>query len=293
MATLVVAVDQALGHPGRLDIVDVGAGDGSLLVGLLAALPREVVARTQPVAVELRERPPGLPTQIHWGETLPGRVVGLVIAHEYLDNVPVDVVEADDQLRQVLVDPVSGTEGLGPPPTVEQTRWLASWWPITEPGERAEVGSFRDAAWMQLVDQLERGLALAVDYGHLRGERMSGSVPLGTLTGYRDGHQVIPVPDGSCDITAHVAMDSCQEAGTRAGADSSALLLQRDALRALGLDTPLPAIELAHNDPPAYVEALSRASHAAELLDPTSLGSFWWLLQAKACQPTISGVHWE
>jgi hypothetical protein len=28
-----------------------------------------------------------------------------------------------------------------------------------------------------------------------------------TLTGWRDGHPGSTVPDGSCDITAHVALD--------------------------------------------------------------------------------------
>ena len=48
------------------------------------------------------------------------------------------------------------------------------------------------------------GCALAVDYGHLRADRP----PFGSLTGYRDGRQVPPVPDGGSDVTAHVAMDA-------------------------------------------------------------------------------------
>ncbi len=122
---------------------------------------------------------------------------------------------------------------------------------------------------------------------------MSGAYPGGTLTGYRDGRQVVPVPDGSCDITAHVAMDACAEAGREAGADASALMSQADALRSLGLDAKRPPIELAHSDPERYIKELSRASHAAELLDSASLGSFWWLLQAKGCRPVISGIKWS
>ena len=52
-------------------------------------------------------------------------------------------------------------------------------------------------------------MALAIDYAHERERR-----PVyGTLTGYRDGHCVSPVPDGSCDITAHVALDACADGG--------------------------------------------------------------------------------
>lgn len=295
LAPLVLAVDQALESPGQLDIVDFGAGDGSLLVELVRSLPSDIAARVSPVAVEIRPPPSELPDQVSWTEAPPSHVNGLVIAHEYLDNVPCDVVEVggDHLLNQVLVDSTSGEERLGAELTIEQTAWVERWWPLTEPGDRAEVGVSRDQAWAQLVGSLSRGIVMAIDYGHRRHERASGARPVGTLTGYRDGRQVIPVPDGSCDITAHVAMDACEQAGRDAGADASTLISQSDALRALGLDAKRPPIELAHSDPRGYIEGLSRASHAAELLDPTSLGSFWWLLQAKGCQPVVAGIEWS
>ncbi|MCZ3389405.1 MAG: SAM-dependent methyltransferase [Actinomycetia bacterium] len=292
---LVVAVDQALGSPSRLDIVDVGASDGSLLVELVKLLPSNLAPRVNPVAVEIRPRPRELLAEVNWTEVPPSAVNGLVIAHEYLDNVPCDVVEVTEgsYLEQVLVDPATGDESLGPELTGEQAAWVKRWWPLTEPGDRAEVGSTRDKAWAQLVGSLNRGLAVAVDYGHMQDERIAGAYPAGSLTGYRGGRQVTPIPDGSCDITAHVAMDACQHAGAEAGATSSALVRQAAALHALGLDARRPPIDLAHSDPPAYVDGLLRASHAAELLDPTSLGSFWWLLQAKGCRPEIDGIDWS
>src|SRR5262249_62244441 len=77
---------------------------------------------------------------------------------------------------------------------------------------RAEVGAPRDAAWADAVRAVTRGLALAVDYGHLA----NGRPAFGSLTGFRDGRQVPPVPDGSCDLTAHVAIDSVAAAGVAA-----------------------------------------------------------------------------
>ncbi len=292
---LVVAVDLALDSPRRLDIVDMGAGDGSLLLALQRALPSDLARRVNPIAVELRPRPSRLPAEVDWTQAPPNSLTGLVIASEYLDNVPCDVVEvADDgSLRQMLVNPTTGDQSLGPPLDANQRDWVERWWPVIEPGERAEIGSTRDHAWAQLVGSLTRGLAVAIDYGHLRVERTAGAYPAGSLAGYRDGRQVAPRPDGTCDITAHVAMDACQQAGLDAGATSSALLRQAVALRALGLDARRPPIELAHSDAPAYVEGLSRASHATELLDPASLGSFWWLLQVKGFRPAIHGIDWS
>ncbi len=115
LAQLVLAVDQALESPMPLDIVDVGAGDGSLLVELVKSLPSDLAARVNFVAVEIRPRPIELPAQISWTEILPSGVNGLVIAHEYLDNVPCDVVEVggDGSLNQMMVDSTSGEERPG------------------------------------------------------------------------------------------------------------------------------------------------------------------------------------
>jgi SAM-dependent MidA family methyltransferase len=118
-------------------------------------------------------------------------------------------------------------------------------------------------------------VALGVDYGHLRGARPAG----GTLTGYRGGRQVPPVPDGSCDVTAHVAMDSVAAAGERVAGCAYTLMSQREALRALGADGGRPPLSLAGTDPAGYLRALAAASAVAELTDPAGLGGHWWLLQ--------------
>ncbi|MEO8105744.1 MAG: SAM-dependent methyltransferase [Actinomycetes bacterium] len=282
---LVTALDAALGRPPRFDVIDVGTGDGRLLGDLCALLPDDLVRRLAPLGVEVRPRPTDLPNMVGWTDTLPTSVTGLVIAHEYLDNVPCDVLQAAEGggLRLLTVDSTSGEEVSALPLTKQQQAWIDVWWPVSEPGDRAELGIERDAAWSKIVSVLDRGVSLAIDYGHVASERAVGAYAQGTLTGYRDGHQVVPLPDGSCDITAHVAIDACAASGTAAGAETTTLLRQADALRALGLKAGRPPLELAHRDPHAYVEALSRASQAAELLDPSALGSFWWLLQSKGC----------
>jgi SAM-dependent MidA family methyltransferase len=281
LARLAAAVDESLGHPAVFDLVDVGAGDGSLLAGVLGSMPPDLAARTRAVAVDLRPRPQSLPVTVQWVSHVPRPVTGLVMAHELLDNLPCDVIERiDGELRYVQVD-IDGRELPGPTVTFEHRRWLDRWWPLDRDGDRAEGGASRDQMWADLIASLASGLALAVDFGHLRDERVGGAFAAGTLTGYRNGAQVMPVPDGSCDLTAHVAIDACAEAGSRAGAEHSHLVRQREALRVLGLTAATPPRALAHADPAGYVRQLSAASEAAELLDPSSLGSFWWLLQSK------------
>jgi SAM-dependent MidA family methyltransferase len=283
VATLLCRVDEALDHPARLALTDVGAGRGELLTGVLGALPAEVAGRVRASGVERAPRPEELDERIAWSTTPPAPedgLEGLLFANEWLDNIPLDIAETDvrGEPRTVLVNAADGVEELGGPLAAPEREWLERWWPLGgEPGLRAELGRPRDEAWAAAVASLRRGLAVAVDYGHTRERRP----PFGTLTGYRQGHEVPPVPDGTCDLTAHVALDACAEAGARAlpCPRRPSLLTQGAALRALGVHGGRPPLDLASSDPAAYVRGLSAAGEAAELTDPGGLGAFSWLIQ--------------
>ena len=243
-------------------VVDVGAGSGELLEALHPLVGDDV----ELIGVEVSGRPDTLHERIGWLPAMPDRVEGLLIANEWLDNVPCDVVELDEDgvVRAVLVDPATGQETLG---DTYDSRWLRDWWRLTQPGERAEVGDARDAAWADAVSRVS-GTAIAIDYGHTRDDRP----PFGSLRSYAGGREVDVVPDGSRDITAHVAVDSV------AAAVDASLIRQRDALAQLGLHGARPPLELAHSDPGAYVRALGAAGEAGELMASGGLGDFWWLV---------------
>lgn len=256
---------------GLRRLVDVGAGRGELLTHL-AALDTDL----ELIGVDVVPRPPQLSERIGWvrspgGADLPDELGpltdSLVLAHEWLDVVPCPIAEVDPDhvLRAVLVDPDTGEEAWGSPLTGPDLDWARRWWPTSAPGDRVEIGRARDDAWTHLTDRLGSGLAVAVDYGHTRSDRPAD----GTLTGYRAGGQVAPVPDGSCDITAHVAMDALRH--TR-------LVTQRELLRELGVSGRIPDVALAGADPAAYLDALARASHAATLLSPGGYGGFLWAI---------------
>ncbi|MET9723485.1 SAM-dependent methyltransferase [Streptomyces zaomyceticus] len=286
VARLLAEVAEELGT-SEVDLVDVGAGRGELLTGVLTAtdagagdtasgLPGALTVRAY--AVERADRPAGLDPRIEWTDRLPRGVRGLLFANEWLDNVPVDVAEADAEgtVRYVEVR-ADGTERLGEPVSGADAEWLARWWPLREPGARAEIGRPRDEAWTAAVGCLAEGRAVAVDYAHVRAARP----PFGSLTGFRAGREVPPVPDGDCDLTAHVALDACAEAvgAASAGWPVAGLVTQREALRALGVSGGRPPLSLASTDPAGYVRALSSAGEAAELTALGGLGDFLWLTQ--------------
>jgi SAM-dependent MidA family methyltransferase len=284
IARLVTDVDAALGHPARLDVVDVGAGRGELLRELATALAEPLRQRVRLIGVEVAERPSDLPQTIRWRRELPERATGVLLATEWLDNVPIDVVVRDGAVwRYALVDK-HGNETVGDVVDADDDAWLRAWWPD---GDRAEVGRTRDAAWAGAVERLSTGLALAVDYGHTRAARP----PYGTLTSFVRGRQASPVPDGSRDLTAHVAADAVATAGSAVAGEEPLLVRQADALAALGLSGRRPPIDAARADPAGYVRALADASTTAELIDPDGLGAHFWLLQPVGIgvPPTMTG----
>ena len=239
------AVARLADEIGASTVTDIGAGRGEL-------------GEQLPAGLAVRS--------IELDDELPETLTGLVIANEWLDNVPCDLAELDPAgvPRYVL------TDGLGEVVAGADRDWLDRWWPLAEPGDRAEIGLARDNAWASVVQRLDHGLAVAIDYGHTR----AGRPPYGSLAGYRDGRACEPVPDGSCDLTAHVALDSL------AAASGGSVTSQREALQALGIRGTRPDLDQARSDPAGYLAGLSSASEAAELTDPSGLGGFGWVWTA-------------
>jgi SAM-dependent MidA family methyltransferase len=264
-----------LAHRSGLDtVVDIGAGGGELLTQLHRLDPSLTL-----LGVEVAGRPPSLPVEVAWTSALPESVDGLVVANEWLDNIPCHVAEVDETggMRVVHVDPDSGVETLGAVLTGSSVprslaAWVGEWWPLdaTEPGTRAEIGTTRDAAWADVVRRVHHGIAVAVDYGHTRPDRP----PFGTLRSYRDGREVDVLPDGSRDVTAHVAVDSV------AARVQGHVVSQRDALHALGVEGSRPDLATSTHDPVGYVRELARAGEAAELTARGGLGDFLWVVSA-------------
>lgn len=257
-------------------VVDVGAGGGELLTAVRGLAPElrltgvDVVDR-DPTGVDDWLVSPG-------GACLPDGLTGLtdtlVVAHEWLDVVPCPVVRRDEDgvWREVAVQP-DGTESGGEAVGGEARAWLGRW--VPEEVERAEVGLPRDRAAADLLGRIGSGALLLVDYGHVRATRPQQ----GSLTAFRHGREVRPVPDGSCDITAHVAVDSLVDhVRLLHRVEQPDVTPQRVALTDLlpEAGAPVPH-ELARREPAAYLQALSRRAALQTLTAPGGLGDFTWI----------------
>lgn len=225
---LITGYQAALGSDDFV-VIDVGSGSGRLLEELTTFVPAGITL----MGVDIRERPSGLDPRILWrrieidGSTqdvtgFDGDTTGVVIAHEFLDDIPCTVVELDDDLvpHLVLVDEANGAEVIGPPlrdpaahrligeATDGHSGWLDAWWPPTRPMARREIGIERERIWSILTRIVTSGYAVAIDYAHPREERSVGLWDAGTLRGFASGSPRSAIPDGSVNITAHVALDA-------------------------------------------------------------------------------------
>lgn len=285
MVAELISLQDRLIRDQVITVIDIGCGSAQLLIRmqeLCAVDAPQILKRSRWVGVDVRSRPPNLPRSIDWWqgsapeilhEYAPHGVQGLLIAHEWLDDIPCTIVQVDGrgELREVLVDVQSGNESLGEVLATDDPRfaWLQQWWwPVRH---RAEIGVLRDTAWAKACSVLRVGTAIAVDYAHTRADRQHERWDGGTLAAYRDSRIVRPIPDGSCNITAHVALDAC----AAAVGEAATLRTQREVLVA----QPLPDAGASVADPISYARALEQANQSLRLRDRAGMGQFMWLRQ--------------
>lgn len=211
-----------LGMPADFTVTDVGADDAHLLEAIRARVSPRIRPRLRWRAVDLVRGS----LDVEWlladitRQDLP-RAPGVLIAQEVLDDVPCHVVENDGDGRPWILglDDDGARAPLAPLTDQDDLAWLDRWWPDPTPYAHREIGLPRDGVWRRLRASVDAGIAIAIDYGHVRAERVAGRWAGGTVRAFRSGRVVRPVPDGRCNITAHVSMDSLADAPLHRQAD--------------------------------------------------------------------------
>ena len=236
--------------------MEIGCGDGRILAECAAINPQ--LSQT---GIDLRQKNNQWQThRARWdGETWIGDdfLVAepvLLVAIEWLDDVPATVATVNPAGQPVALGPTGDTAALSP----ADQRWLARWWPGLAPWERAVIGRSRDRAWQWFAQRLAPGsLLVSIDYGHTAARRPSD----GGLTAHAAGAQVIP--GVGVNVTAGVAIDSLATTVEATGAQR----LWRERLR------NLPDGFWPHPD--GVLARLAHRSQEALLRAPHRFGDFW------------------
>ena len=199
--------------PESFDVVEVGAGPGTLARGIFDAQP-QCLSAMKYVAVEISESQRAMhPDFVESAEEFPDRMIqGVVLANELLDNLPFKLFVFDGTWKEAFVGLGDGGRfvevlrtSINIPEVLPKSSPLGSRAPI-------QVAATR---WMLNVSQkLSRGKVLVFDYCSESTSEIAVSPWREWLRTYKDhmrGEHYLLEP-GSQDITSQVMIDQLMEA---------------------------------------------------------------------------------
>jgi SAM-dependent MidA family methyltransferase len=222
---------------GGGDVLELGAGSGAMAAEMLAELEelQSLPARylILDVSADLRQRQretlagavPHLLARVCWLDRLPDGLVGVVVANEVLDAMPVErfvvrdglILTLDVTWRSGRFEMVESPADAGMRDRVERIRAeTGANWPD---GYCSELNAALEPWLASVADSLGRGVALFIDYGLPRRELYAAERSAGTLLcHFRHRFHDDPLVNvGLQDITAWVDFTAVAEAGERAG----------------------------------------------------------------------------
>jgi SAM-dependent MidA family methyltransferase len=263
-----------MGRPGRVRLVEIGPGDGTLMADILRAMKAApdfqraceiwLVETSAPLRAAQGARLSA--PRVAWAgrlQDIPQDAPAILIANELLDCLPIrQAVATPDGWRERVVGLDSEgalTFDLGDPPA----RALG-------PGEAGEIREWSDA-----LEDMGRevaaflvttgGAGLFIDYG--RAGEGSGD----TLQALRSHTKVGPLETpGAADLTAHVDFPAFLKAARNAGALTSAIATQGEFLGSLGIGLRARSLKAAN---PARDSLIDR--QVERLIAPDQMGALF------------------
>ena len=223
-------------------------------------------------------------------------LVGCVISNEFVDALPVHLVEwRDGALLEVFVH-VGETEiheALTPPSDPAISRYLDALGAQLVEGQRTEV-HLAAVKWVQQVAEvLERGALMTLDFGYTAPEYFHPLRSGGTLLSYRD-HRASADPyalPGGEDLCAHVNFSALMWAGQQVGLTTTGLVPQDRFLLRLGLLQEMEELEQRRGEMDSVSFWKEKLSLRRLMIPQAPQGGFGVLIQHKGWSPPpLSGL---
>ena len=210
-------VGQALAACDDDEVWEFGAGSGALARDLLDTLGDRVnryniVDLSGALRQRQRERLHAHADKVHWFDTLPEKLHGVVIGNEVLDAMPVQLLHFDGRawLERGVVNHDGAFVWADRASTLSAPVQPAAW-----PDTTTEIHPQAEAFIATLAARLHRGVMFFLDYGFPEPEYYHPQRRGGTLMCHR-AHQndADPLVDvGQKDITAHINFTGIALAG--------------------------------------------------------------------------------
>jgi hypothetical protein len=213
-------VAQALAHTGTSEIWEFGAGSGALAEQLLSALAEmgvhlrryTIVDLSATLAARQQQRLVRFGDLVHWAQSWPAHIDGVVLGNEVLDAMPVQLLARCEGVwseRGVCIAKPSQEAATPSRVFAWQDRPTALRPPVEPEGAHdylTEIHPQAHAFIRSLAQRLRSGCAFFMDYGFGEGEYYHPQRAGGTVMCHR-AHQSDSDPlvlVGEKDITAHV-----------------------------------------------------------------------------------------
>ena len=264
-----------LGCPSSFDVVEVGAGPGTLARGIIDAQPK-CISALKYVAVEISEAQRALhPGFVESMADFPDRTIqGVVLANELLDNLPFKLFVFDGAWKEAFVALGDGGRFIEVLRSVENIPEVL---PKNAPlGSRAPI---QTAAALWLLDvskKLSRGRVLVFDYCSESTSEIAITPWREWLRTYKDHDRGVHylIEPGSQDITAQVMVDQLMQV-----VPSLTIAKQSEWLNNWGIQQLISEGNKyweKHRSAPdiAAMKMRSRLNEAQALTDRDGLGSF-------------------
>ena len=295
----------------KLSFLEFGAGDGSLMSGLLEYFfinNKKLLKNVCFIIIEpnegMREKQQKklkkylkLDFDIVWrslDELEDRKLNGVVLANEVLDALPVErIINSKGKMyRQgVSVDKESGrlffqeikmTKELEKSIASAQGKLDIKIPPKDAPEGWTTEWHIDNKKWlMDIYKKLNNGILLIIDYAKEAKRYYSLINSKGTLISYKNQKIVENIFEspGDCDLTSHVCIESLTFDSETLGFKTVGIVKQGEALLSLGLAERLFQIQNElKND---ISKALSRREALLRLVDPICLGDFKWFVFSK------------
>lgn len=236
---------EELGNPPEFEVVEFGGHRGQFRKDVLAAAP------------DLSYR------VVETSDPLPDSIIGCVFSNEFLDALPVHLVEVKDGTWQEVYVSADLPEVLGPLSTPRLAEYLRDLPIQYMEGYRSEV-NLRALDWLsEVAKRLKRGWIVTIDYGYERNEYFAPHHSDGTLLCY---YQHVKTTNpcanvGEQDITAHVEFTSLMEHGKKLGLETVLFTDQSHYLLQIGESEIAEIVERTAGQPSKERAAIHQLIH--------------------------------
>jgi SAM-dependent MidA family methyltransferase len=296
-ATIVQTLLPVIEHLQNLNlpvqILEFGAGTGALAESILTELQSQDISVDSysilDLSADLIERQQSRLAQpfpmVNWINQLPKNFMGIILANEVLDAMPIELITYQDQqwvFKDVTLtkkstgdaseDAISFRYCLGkevPQAMLPECLHQQSF----ENGYTTEI-NVNAKAWINSISEiLDMGILLTIDYGFPEHEYYHRQRNQGTVMGHY-AHHAIHDPffyPGLCDLTAHVDWTNIANTGINAGLSLLGFTSQASYL----LDAGIGSLLMEKVDPSNSVEFMPHSNAIQKLLSEAEMGELF------------------